>query len=45
MRSKVWDEITNQFPIWNGWAAGDCELVSNVIPHDIMDVITYPCGD
>ena len=40
--SKVWDEIINPFPNLNGCTVEVWEWISNLIPHFIMDVITYP---
>ena len=45
MSSEVWDEITYSFPNFNGCTIEIWELIRNVIPHYIMDVITYPCKD
>ena len=45
MISKVWDEMTYQFPNFNGATAEVWEWKSNFIPHIIMDVITYSCWD
>ena len=45
MPSKVWDEISYPFPKLqrlHRWSLG---IINNVIPHFIMDVITYPCWD
>ena len=42
MPSQVWHEIINSFPIFNGCIIEVCEWVSNLIPHIIIDVITYP---
>ena len=42
MPSKVWGEITYQFPNFNGAAVEIWEWTRNFIPHFIMDVITYP---
>ena len=41
--SKVWNEIIYPFPNFNGATTEVCEWISNVIPHFIMDVNTYPC--
>ena len=43
--SKIWDEITYPFPNCNGCTVEILELISNFIPHLIMDMITYPCWD
>ena len=40
MPSKVWDEITDPFPNFNGTIVEVWEWVSNFIPHIIMEVIT-----
>ena len=45
MPSKVWYEITNQFPNSNGCTVEVWEWISNSIPHFIMAVITYRCWD
>ena len=37
MHSKVWDEIINPFPNFNG--------ASDFTPHFAMDVTTYPRWD
>ena len=42
MPSKVWDEITDPFPNFNGCTIEVWEWISNFIPHIMMDVITYP---
>ena len=44
--SKVWGEITYPFLYFNDCTDEVQELViSNVIPHSVMDVIIYPCWD
>ena len=43
MPSKVWDEITNPSLNFNDATAEVKEWTSNLIPHFIMDIITYPC--
>ena len=50
MPNKVWDEITYQFPNFNGATIEGAtievsESISNFIPHFIVDVIIYPCWD
>ena len=45
MPSKVWDEIINPFPNFNGCTVEVWEWISNFTPHFIMDLITYPCWD
>ena len=45
MPSKMWDEITYQFPNFNGYTVEVWEWISNFISHIIMDVITYPSLD
>ena len=45
MPSKVRDGITYPSPNFNGAAVEVWELISNFIPHFMMDVITYPCWD
>ena len=40
MPCKVLDEITYPFPNFNGCTVEVWELISNFIPHFIMDVIT-----
>ena len=42
MPSKVWYQIIYQFPIWNGGSVGFWECISNLIPYNMMGVITYP---
>ena len=43
--SKVWDEITNPFPNFNGCIIEVWEWINNFIPYFTMDVITCPCWD
>ena len=43
MYSKMWDEITDPFPNFNGATVEVWECISNFIPRFIMDEITYPC--
>ena len=43
--SKMWDEITCPFPNFNDATVDVLECISNFIPHFIMAVIAYPCGD
>ena len=43
--SKMWDQITYQFPHLNDCTIEVWEWISNFIPHLIMDVVTYPCWD
>ena len=43
MSSKVWDQIIHPFPNFNSATVDVWELISNFIPHFIMDVINYPC--
>ena len=45
MRSKVWDEITYPFSNFNGCTVEVLEWKSNLIPHIILSVITYPHWD
>ena len=45
MPSKVWNQITYPFPNFNGATVDVWEWISDLIPHFIMDVITYPCKD
>ena len=45
MASKMWDEITSQFPNFNGFTVKAWERIRNIISHIIMGVITYPCWD
>ena len=40
--NKMWDEITYQFPNFNGCTVRVWERMNNSIPHFTMDVITYP---
>ena len=40
---KVWDEITDPFPNFNGGTIEVCEWISNFIPRFTGPVITYPC--
>ena len=42
MLSKVWGEIAHQSPDFNGATVEVWEKISNLIPHFIMVVITYP---
>ena len=42
---KMWDEITDPFPNFNGTTIEVWEWISNVIPHFIMNVITDHCWD
>ena len=39
----MWDDITYQFPNFNGTTVEIWESISNLIPHFKMYVITYPC--
>ena len=41
MPREVWDEMTYQFLNFNGSTVEVWEWISNLIPHFIMDVITY----
>ena len=43
MPRNVWDEITYAFPNFNGCTVEVWGWISNIIPHFIMGVITYPC--
>ena len=43
--SKVWDEIIYPFPNFSGCIVEVWKWISNLTPHFIMDVITYPCWD
>ena len=45
MQIEVWDNITYLFPNFNNYTDDVREWISNVIPHFMMDVITYPCWD
>ena len=45
MPNKVWNEITDSFQIVNGCSVEVLGWISNLIPHLIMDVTTYPCSD
>ena len=45
MPSKVWDEIAYPFPNFNGGAVEVWEWISYFIPHFVMYVIIYSCGD
>ena len=40
---RMWDEITNPFPNFNGATVEVWEWISNFIPHCIEFMITYPC--
>ena len=40
---KVWNEIIYPFPNFNDATVEVWELISNLIPHNIIDVITYAC--
>ena len=42
---EVWDEVTYQFPDFNGATVEVWESISNFIPHLSGRVITYPCWD
>ena len=42
---KMWDEITNPFPNFNGATVEVWEWISNFIPHITKYVITYPCWE
>ena len=44
MPSKVWDEITYPFPIFNSCTVEVWEWISNFIPHFIMDIIPIHAG-
>ena len=39
------DEITYPFPNFNGYAIEIWTGICNVIPHFLMDVISYPWWD
>ena len=43
--SKMWDEITYPFQIFNGCTVEVWEWASNFTPHLMIDVITCPCLD
>ena len=43
MPIERWNEITYPFPNFNDVTVEVWELISNLSPHFIMDVITYPC--
>ena len=45
MPDNVWNEIAYPFPIFNGATGEVWEWICNFIPHFIIDVITYPCGN
>ena len=45
MPRKMRDEIMYPFPNFNGTTVEVSELISNFIPHFMIDVITYPCRD
>ena len=45
MSCNVWGEIAYPFPNLNGATVEVSEWISNVIPHFIMDVITFPMWD
>ena len=45
MSNKVWDDITYPFSNFSGSIIEVWEWRSNLIPHFIMDMITYPCQD
>ena len=45
MPSKMWDEITYPFPNFNGATVEVWERKSNLIPHYIIEAITYLCWD
>ena len=45
MPRKLWNEITYPFPNFNGVTIEVWEWISNLIPHIIMAVITYPSWD
>ena len=45
MPSKVWNEITYQFPNYNGATFEVCEWISNFASYFIMYVSTCPCWD
>ena len=42
---KVWNDITNLFPNFNGATVEVREYISNFIPHFVIDKINYPCCD
>ena len=44
MASKVWDEIIDPFPNFNGAPVEVWEWISIFLPYFIIDVITYPCS-
>ena len=45
MPNKVWEEITNPFPNFNGCNAEVWNWKSNFTPDIILNVITYLCCD
>ena len=45
MPSKIWDEVTNPFPNFNGFTVDVCERRNYFILQFIMDVITHSCSD
>ena len=42
---KVWNEITYQFPNFNGCTVEVWEWIINFIQHFIGHVVTYPCWE
>ena len=42
-RSKVWDDVTYPFPIFNDCTVAVKGWISNFISHVIMDVVIHPC--
>ena len=44
MQSKISDKIIYQFPNFKGCIVEGWECTSNLIPHYMMDVITYYAG-
>ena len=42
MPSNAWDELTYQFPKFNGCTVKVWEWISNFIPHFVMDAICLP---
>ena len=45
MPNKEWEKVTYQFANVNSCAVEVWELISNCIPHIVIDVITYYCWD
>ena len=41
----MYGEITYPFQRFNGFTVEVLEWISKLIPHSVMDVITYTCWD